>query len=128
MMENRDQKTMTLDLHSSHNYWNPDQPREDRILIYLILLQKHLISLNLVDKKFYIQSFLHETIHHLLRRHFQPLNCIQKIKQGATFVQLITGMIYEGPQLTADINLRLPELLKKDGYAHISKAVGTKSR
>lgn len=47
-----------------------------------------------------------------------------KIKLGASLVQLITGMIFEGPQLIADINLKLPVLLQKDGYNHISEAVG----
>ncbi len=49
----------------------------------------------------------------------------EKIKAGASLVALITGLIYEGPQLVGDINQGLVELLKADGYAHISEAVGT---
>ncbi|MEK6922119.1 MAG: dihydroorotate dehydrogenase (quinone), partial [Nanoarchaeota archaeon] len=46
------------------------------------------------------------------------------IKNGASLVQLITGMIYEGPQLISSINIGLVELLKKDGYKNISEAIG----
>lgn len=49
-----------------------------------------------------------------------------KIQLGASLVQLITGMIYQGPTLIADINLGLSRLLARDGYTHISQAVGTK--
>ena len=39
-------------------------------------------------------------------------------------MQLITGMIYEGPQLIGEINQGLVELIKRDGYKNISEAVG----
>lgn len=52
----------------------------------------------------------------------------EKIKLGASLVQLITGMIYEGPQVVAMINKGLVELLKKDGYSNISEAVGENFR
>jgi dihydroorotate dehydrogenase len=48
----------------------------------------------------------------------------EKIKAGASLVALITGLIYEGPQLVGDINKGLVKLLKADGYTHISEAVG----
>ena len=35
-----------------------------------------------------------------------------KIKLGASLIQLITGMIYQGPQLISQINLELEELLE----------------
>ncbi|KKU97622.1 MAG: Dihydroorotate dehydrogenase 2 [Parcubacteria group bacterium GW2011_GWB1_48_6] len=47
-----------------------------------------------------------------------------KIKAGASLVELITGMIFEGPQLISDINMGLVRLLKADGYKNISEAVG----
>ncbi len=47
-----------------------------------------------------------------------------KIKAGASLLQLITGMIFEGPQLISEINQGLVELLQKDGYKNISEAVG----
>jgi dihydroorotate dehydrogenase len=56
---------------------------------------------------------------------FSAEDAYRKIKNGASLVQLITGMIYEGPQLISDINLGLVKLLKKDGYKNISEAVGT---
>ncbi len=49
----------------------------------------------------------------------------KKIKAGASLIQLITGMIYEGPQVISEINQGLVKLLKKDGYENISEAVGT---
>ncbi len=48
-----------------------------------------------------------------------------KIKKGATLIQLITGMIFQGPQLMSEINSGLVDLLKKDGYSHISQAIGS---
>jgi len=48
----------------------------------------------------------------------------KKIKLGANLVQLITGVIYEGPQLIGEINYDLARLLKRDGYSNISEAVG----
>jgi dihydroorotate dehydrogenase len=56
---------------------------------------------------------------------FSAEDAYLKIKLGASLVQLITGMIFEGPQLIADINLRLPQLLEKDGFKNISEAIGT---
>lgn len=52
----------------------------------------------------------------------------EKIKAGASLVALITGLIYEGPQLVGDINKGLTRLLKDDGYKHISEAVGKSTR
>ena len=47
-----------------------------------------------------------------------------KIKAGASLVQLYTALAYEGPGLIADIANGLPPLLRADGYASISEAVG----
>ncbi len=55
---------------------------------------------------------------------FSAEDAYKKIKAGASLVQLITGMIFEGPQLISDINLGLVELLKRDGYINISQATG----
>lgn len=59
---------------------------------------------------------------------FSGQDAYQKIKNGATLVQLITGMIYNGPQLIMQINFELDKLLKQDGYTHISQAVGVESK
>lgn len=52
----------------------------------------------------------------------------EKIRAGASLVQLYTGMIYEGPGLARSINRRLPKLLQRNGYAHLREAVGATSR
>src|SRR3989344_361681 len=58
---------------------------------------------------------------------FNAEDAYRKIKAGASLVELITGMIFEGPQLISDINLGLVKLLKKDGYKNISEAIGKKN-
>ncbi len=55
---------------------------------------------------------------------FSAEDAYEKIKNGASLVQLITGMIFQGPSLISEINLGLERLLKKDGYKHVSEAVG----
>ena len=55
---------------------------------------------------------------------FTGIDAYEKIKRGATLVQLITGMIYEGPSVIKNINKDLSKLIKKDGYGNISEAVG----
>jgi dihydroorotate dehydrogenase len=57
---------------------------------------------------------------------FSAEDAYEKIKRGASLLQLITGMIYEGPQLIGEINKGLVGMLKRDGYKNISEAVGTK--
>jgi len=59
---------------------------------------------------------------------FSAEDAYEKIKCGASLVQLITGMIYEGPQLIGEINKGLVKLLKKDGYTNICEAVGVYHR
>jgi dihydroorotate dehydrogenase len=46
-----------------------------------------------------------------------------KIRQGATLVQLITGMIFQWPQLIGEMNAWLVDLLRKDGFAHVQQAI-----
>lgn len=55
---------------------------------------------------------------------FSAEDAYEKIKSGATLVQLITGMVFEGPQLIGEINQELVELLQNDGYKNINEAVG----
>jgi len=59
---------------------------------------------------------------------FSAEDAYEKIKLGASLVQLITGMIFEGPHLIGEINKGLVELLKEDGYKSISDAVGSAHR
>jgi len=49
----------------------------------------------------------------------------RRIKAGATLVQVYSMLVYKGPSLIRDINLGLIELLKADGYNHISEAIGS---
>ena len=58
---------------------------------------------------------------------FSATDAYRKIKLGASLGQLITGLIYEGPLLVAQINQELPGLLKRDGFKHISEAIGTEN-
>jgi dihydroorotate dehydrogenase len=55
---------------------------------------------------------------------FSAKDAFEKILCGASLLQLITGMIFEGPQLISSINLGLVELLKKHKLKSIKEAVG----
>ena len=59
---------------------------------------------------------------------FSAEDAYRKIKLGASLLQLITGLIYEGPTLVAQINNELPKLLKKDGFKTISEAIGSENK
>lgn len=48
----------------------------------------------------------------------------EKIRAGASLVQLITGFIFGGPTTIRTINKRLLELLQRDGFTNVSQAVG----
>jgi dihydroorotate dehydrogenase len=48
-----------------------------------------------------------------------------KIRAGASAVQIYTAMVYEGISLPARIARGLDALLERDGYTHVSQAVGT---
>ncbi len=55
---------------------------------------------------------------------FTARDAYRKIRLGASLLQLITGMIYEGPQVISQINQGLVRFLKRDGFNSISEAVG----
>jgi len=55
---------------------------------------------------------------------FNASDAYKKIKLGASLVQLVTGLIFEGPQLITQINIDLAGLLKRDGFINISEAIG----
>lgn len=56
---------------------------------------------------------------------FTAQDAYRKIRLGASLIQLITGMIYQGPQVISEINQGLVHLLNQDGYTNITEAVGT---
>jgi dihydroorotate dehydrogenase (fumarate)/dihydroorotate dehydrogenase len=47
-----------------------------------------------------------------------------KIRLGASLVQLLTALIYEGPGVVRRITTGLAELLARDGLRHVTEAVG----
>lgn len=55
---------------------------------------------------------------------FSAEDAYKKIRSGANLLQLITGMIFEGPQLIGQINSGLVQLLERDGFKNISEARG----
>jgi dihydroorotate dehydrogenase len=48
----------------------------------------------------------------------------RRIKAGATLLQIYSAFIFQGPAMCKNINNELIELLKVDGYNHISEAIG----
>ena len=48
----------------------------------------------------------------------------RRIKAGASLVQSLSGFIFKGPSMCKDINNGILELMDKDGYNHISQAIG----
>jgi dihydroorotate dehydrogenase len=55
---------------------------------------------------------------------FSAEDAYEKIRAGASLVQLYTGLIYRGPGLPHRINVGLVQLLQRDGFQHLSHAVG----
>ncbi|MGM0371793.1 MAG: quinone-dependent dihydroorotate dehydrogenase [Halobacteriota archaeon] len=55
---------------------------------------------------------------------FTAEDAYEKIRAGASLVQLYTGLIYEGPTIARDINRGLLERLERDGFESIEDAVG----
>jgi dihydroorotate dehydrogenase len=49
----------------------------------------------------------------------------ERIRAGASLVQLYTAMVYEGPGIARRIARRLAQRLKREGYANIAEAVGS---
>lgn len=52
-------------------------------------------------------------------------DAFEKIRAGASLVQLYTAMVFEGPRLPSRIVRGLDRCLDEAGYGHISDAVGT---
>ena len=49
----------------------------------------------------------------------------QKIKLGASLVQLYSAFAFQGPNLINRMNKELVQLIKKDGFNSISEAIGS---
>ncbi|XP_026678856.1 dihydroorotate dehydrogenase (quinone), mitochondrial [Diaphorina citri] len=55
---------------------------------------------------------------------FSGKDAFEKIKAGASLVQIYTSFVYHGPPLVTRIKSELEELLQKEGYNSVSQAVG----
>ena len=47
-----------------------------------------------------------------------------RLKAGASLVQVYSGLVFEGPSMVRKINEEILELMKQDGYMHISEVIG----
>lgn len=59
---------------------------------------------------------------------FSAEDAYAKIRAGASLVALITGVIFEGPQVVGRINRGLVKLLERDGFQSITEAIGADVR
>ncbi|MBT2292997.1 quinone-dependent dihydroorotate dehydrogenase [Paenibacillus albidus] len=55
---------------------------------------------------------------------FTAQDAYDKIRAGASLVEIYTALIYEGPEINRRVHSGLRQLLRKDGFRHISEAVG----
>src|SRR5262249_48139950 len=55
---------------------------------------------------------------------FSADDAYEKIRAGASAVQIYTGFIYEGPAVVKRINQGLIRLMERDGFKSISEALG----
>ncbi|GAE07945.1 dihydroorotate dehydrogenase [Paenibacillus sp. JCM 10914] len=59
---------------------------------------------------------------------FTAQNAYDKIRAGASLVEIYTALIYEGPEINRKLHAGLRKLLARDGFSHISEAVGADHR
>jgi dihydroorotate dehydrogenase (fumarate)/dihydroorotate dehydrogenase len=55
---------------------------------------------------------------------FMPEDAYRKLRLGASFVQVLTGLVYEGPGVVRRLHAGLARLLRRDGLASVAEAVG----
>ncbi|MFL5285071.1 MAG: quinone-dependent dihydroorotate dehydrogenase [Rhodopila sp.] len=58
---------------------------------------------------------------------FTGQDALRKIQAGATLVQLYTGFAYQGPALLPRLKTELLAALKREGFASVSEAIGTRT-
>jgi dihydroorotate dehydrogenase len=56
---------------------------------------------------------------------FSAEDAYRKVRLGASLVQLMTALIYQGPGVVRRINRGLCRLLRRDGFRRVADAVGT---
>ena len=49
---------------------------------------------------------------------------LEKIKSGASLIQLYTALVYQGPGLIAKLKRELADLLRDEGFASLEDAIG----
>jgi dihydroorotate dehydrogenase len=59
---------------------------------------------------------------------FTAEDAYEKIRAGASLIELYTALIYRGPGVVREIHRGLRERLKRDGYSRITEAVGADHR
>nr|XP_019935304.1 PREDICTED: dihydroorotate dehydrogenase (quinone), mitochondrial [Paralichthys olivaceus] len=55
-------------------------------------------------------------------------DAMDKIRAGASLVQLYTALTYQGPPIVSKIKRELEQLLKEEGFSSVSEAVGADHR
>jgi len=55
-------------------------------------------------------------------------DAFERIRAGASLVQLYTALVYRGPGVVREINRDLKKLLARDGFERLTDAVGTEKR
>lgn len=58
---------------------------------------------------------------------FTAEDAYEKIRAGASAVQILTGFVYEGPGAVKRINRGLLKLIERDGFSSVAAAVGRSS-
>jgi dihydroorotate dehydrogenase len=48
----------------------------------------------------------------------------RRIKAGASLIQILSGLVFHGPDMIMNINKELTELILADGYKNITEAIG----
>jgi dihydroorotate dehydrogenase len=56
---------------------------------------------------------------------FNAEDAYEKIRLGASAVQIYTGWIYRGPGLVPEINQGLLRFIERDGFKKVQDAIGT---
>ncbi|QRG67032.1 quinone-dependent dihydroorotate dehydrogenase [Brevibacillus choshinensis] len=59
---------------------------------------------------------------------FTGEDAYEKIRAGASLVQVYSGMIYQGPGIVKQINKKLLKLMERDGFSHIGEVVGVDAK
>ena len=101
---------------------------------------KNLLSSNKIKKGGLSGKPLFESSNNILRKMYNLTNgqitligvggisngsdCYEKIKSGASLVQLYSALTFSGPLLISKIKNELIDLIKTDGYKNISDVVG----